>query len=154
MRDSFLFVHSWMRWIVLLSTLFLTIRFVMNWRKGIIWSGRDSFFSWAFEQALGYQILFGLTLLLANNPLVVTVVRNGMSALSDPMLLFFTLIHPVAMILAMVIFQVGKNKTKSASIEKRQRLMAFTFIATTLLILAAIPWPIFSYGRALFRLGL
>jgi hypothetical protein len=84
----------------------------------------------------------------------VTVIRNGVSALSDPTLLFFTLIHPVAMILAMVVFQVGKNKTKRVPIEKRQRLMALTFIATTVLILAAIPWPLFSYGRALFRLGL
>ncbi|RYZ68028.1 MAG: hypothetical protein EOP05_16950 [Proteobacteria bacterium] len=151
MFGPFLFVHSWMRWIVLVALLYFVARTTYGWAKQIKWTERDSHFVWIFNQIFGYQVLFGLTLWLAMSPIVKAGFKEPSTFINEPLIFFWGLRHGLTMIVALGLFQIGAARAKRSPTSTRMRTYSLTSITVLFFILSAIPWPWMSYGRDLFR---
>lgn len=111
----------------------------------------DNHFIWAFNQILGYQILFGLTLYLGASPLVKSVLLNPASALTDPYVTFWVVRHGSSMLLSFGVFHIGRVMANKSLPEGRYRIYAVTFTVLMALIFSAVPWKWLTYGRPWFR---
>lgn len=154
MYSALLFIHSWTRWIVVAATLYFLVKSAIGWSRGKKWTSADNHFIWIFSQVFGYQILIGLTIYLAVSPMVRAAVSDPGSILSNGVINFWTLRHPLSMILAFVVYQVGEGRAKKGAIEKRYAIYTITFAAVFAIMCSAIPWDGLSYGRPYFRWGL
>jgi hypothetical protein len=111
----------------------------------------ESWLIFGFHQVFSFQIAFGLTLWIAASPIVHVAFLNPGAVMSDPGLSFWTLRHPLTMIGAFAIFQIGHARAKRVDVSLRARTYAVTFALVLIAIASAIPWPYLSYGRALIR---
>lgn len=152
MYSSLLFIHSWARWIVLLGGLALMSKMYLGWAKKSKWGGYENGLIWAFSQLLGYQVLFGLGLYLGGSPYTKYLISHTHEALGSSLFSFWSIRHPLTMVLALITFQAGKHfSQKYANHQDRHRCFAITMSVTMLIVLTAIPWPTLTYGRSLFR---
>lgn len=151
MYDPFIFIHSWTRWLVLVSIIFFFIKSAYGWMRKIPWSSHDDYFISAFTQLYSYQVAFGLFLLIGLSPVTKIGFQNPALISKDIMIFFWVLRHPLTMLLAYGTYQIGRVKSNKANPEKRFKIYTITFTVILAMILSAIPWPWLSYGRALFR---
>ncbi len=141
--------HSLLRWIVILACLWALIRM---W-GGLIgkreWAKADKLSGLAFSSALNLQVVLGL-ILYAVSPLTQAALGNFRAAIKEPAVRFFVLEHPVTMILAAVIAQVGYSMAKGAAADRSKFLRGgIAYLVAAILVLASIPWPFLKYGRPL-----
>ena len=152
MYEPLIFIHSWTRWAVLFGTGLLLWRTLNGWFRNKKWTSQDNHLVWAYTQVFGYQLLFGLTLYLGISPMTKASFMNLKGAWANPILRFWSVQHISWMISAFVVFQIGKHLSyKKTSIENRHRALAFTTLASTVILLCGIPWPYLVYGRSWFR---
>lgn len=119
--------------------------------RGRAWTGGDARFVWAFDQILAYQALFGFALWLAASPVVHASFLNPGLILSNPLYRFWTLRHPLSMLLAVGAFQLGKVIARRSPVTVRFKVYGVTLGVTLAILVSAIPWPFLEHGRALFR---
>jgi hypothetical protein len=152
MYEPLLLIHSWTRWIVLIGLIFLFIRSLQGWIKQSEWTEGHTTFVWGVDQAFGYQVLFGILIWLALSPFSKAGFAQPGEIMTNPLLFFWTLRHPLTMISALGFFQIAKVRARRKP-ESREKFKLMTLATGTLLILiaTAIPWPGLYYGRALFR---
>jgi len=152
MYSSLLLVHSWIRWVVLLSALALTFLFVRGWLTRRTWGGSENAQLWIFSQTLLYQGLFGLLLYVGGSPFTKLLISAPSTALSNPVPLFWSVRHPLTMLSSIAVFFVGRYLTlKKAHPQNKFRSAALTLATTMLIILTAVPWSGLLYGRSWFR---
>lgn len=152
MYEPMLLIHSWTRWIVLISLALLFMRSLQGWVKQAEWNEGHTTFVWAVDQVLGYQVLFGLLIWLALSPFSKAGFAKPSDIVGNPLVFFWTLRHPLTMILALGLFQIAKARMKrQPSSAGKFKLIATATGAILILIATAIPWPGLDYGRALFR---
>lgn len=150
MFESVLFLHSWFRWVVLVSLILLGFKFFKSWIKKEKWAPTDNSYINGFSQIYYTQIAIGLTLYFGLSPIPKAVISDT-GLLKDPYFFFFSIRHGLSMILGVGVFHMGKAIAKKKPVESRYMILTFTVIATLLVILSAIPWPTLSYGRDFFR---
>ncbi|MBC7794046.1 MAG: hypothetical protein H7Z43_10085 [Clostridia bacterium] len=144
-----LFAHSWWRWIVLAALLVVLVRAL---RGGVEpWGTQDKRWMRVLVSTVDMQLLVGLALLFLS-PVTRAAFASMGAAMKDPVLRFFAVEHTTAMILAVASIHVGAVRARKAvtGATARKRVLMHLFIAL-ILVLAAIPWPGFQYGRPLFR---
>jgi hypothetical protein len=144
-----LFLHSWVRWIVVISAAVAVVRAFYGWlgKKG--WARLDNQLGLLFSTSLDVQMLLGLILYFFLSPITQAAFKNLGAAMSDATLRFFTLEHLLYMLVAVVLGHVGRALSKKATEPvAKHRMAAILFGLATLAILLAIPW-----SRPLFRFG-
>lgn len=154
MYEPLLLIHSAIRWIVLIAMCYFLVRSIRGAVRKEKWTGAEQYFVWAFDQAFGYQVLFGFTLWLAMSPFTKAAFLNPAELQSNPVVRFWTIRHALTMLVAFGLWHAGRARAKRAAPELRYRIFAFTFAVVLALVLSAIPWPGLSYGRPLLRLFL
>ena len=152
MYSTILFLHSWLRWLVVASAIVVV---VFAWRAraaGRDYTRADDRRGLVFIIALDLQVTLGLTLYLFLSPFSAAGFQDPASAMRSSVLRFFLIEHAVSMILALVAAHVGRVRTRRASVgrEKHQRAASGTLIAL-LCVLVGIPWPFLPYARPLVR---
>jgi hypothetical protein len=151
MYGPLLLIHSWTRWIVVVSGILFLIRCLVGWMKRQEWSSSENYFIWGFNQILGYQILFGFTLYIAASPYVRMAISNPSLISTNPVVGFWVARHAVTMLSTLGVFHVGRAKAKKAPQDSRFRIYTITFTVLMAMILSAIPWAGLAYGRPWFR---
>jgi hypothetical protein len=152
MYSPLLFLHSWLRWVVLLTGVFALIRAFggVNGRRP--WTPADGKPGLYFITALDLQFLIGLALYLFFSPTVQAAFGNIGAAMRNPEYRFFVVEHFVGMLIAIVLAHVGRVRSKKAKTDAARFKGAAIFYALAMLIiLASIPWPGMAAGRVLFR---
>ncbi|WP_437677367.1 hypothetical protein [Sorangium sp. So ce131] len=151
--STVLFVHSWLRWAVLLLGLATLVRSVRGWTRGGPWTATDRKISAAFVGSLDTQFLLGLILYVVLSPLTPKSLDALRAAMPIAALRFFAVEHAFLMIAAVAVAHVASARAKRAPNPTAQhRRMAIGVLITLLLMLAAIPWPSLPHGRPLFRI--
>ena len=151
MYTATLFIHSWLRYLVLGLGLLLLVGAAGGLRKG--WNARLERSHVWFMAVLDVQLLLGLLLYLVLSPIAGAARAHMGLAMKDPTLRFFGVEHLVTMLLAIVIAHVGRARSKKKSNpQARSKSVLITQCVWLLLTLAAIPWPGLDIGRPLFRL--
>lgn len=151
MYAPLLFIHSWTRWIVVVSGIYFLARCYGGWISRKTWRPSDNHFIWAFNQILGYQILFGLTLYLGASPWVKIALSNPSSVFTNPNISFWVARHAPSMLLSFGVFHLGRVRANRSLPEGRYRIYAITFTFLMAIIFSAVPWKGLVYGRPWFR---
>ena len=151
MYSTTLIIHSWIRWIALVSVVGATLAALMG-RVSTEDSPADRW-GLAAIMALDVQMLLGLLLYLVVSPNMREILANFGAAMKDPALRFWAVEHTATMIIAIGAAHVGRVLARKAptTTAKRARLMV-AFGLATLLIMLGMPWPGRPGGRPLFRL--
>lgn len=137
-----LFLHSWLRWLVLAAGLFAVVR-ALEGREG---RGPSA----AFVGLVDLQIVVGLLLYFVWSP-VTPPHLHGVNVMKDPVLRFYAVEHLFAMIAAAVVLHVGSVRAKRKEGRARAKTAAVFGIIGLVLIVAGVPWPFCPYGRPMVR---
>jgi hypothetical protein len=152
MDSSLIFLHSWLRWIVLLTGVFALVRAFSGMNGKRPWGPGDAKAGLYFILALDLQLLVGLALYLVFSPTVQVAFSNIGAAMRNPEYRFYVAEHTLGMIIAIALAHVGRVRSKKANTDAARFKNAAIFYGLALLIiLASIPWPGMAAGRALFR---
>ncbi|WP_163998616.1 hypothetical protein [Pyxidicoccus caerfyrddinensis] len=147
-----LFLHSWLRWGVVVLGVLTLGRSLLGWLRGREWTRADRRIQVFFVSAFDLQLLLGMTLYFALSPLTPRSMEALRTNLSVSFLRFFSLEHPVMMLLALVAAHVASALSRRADDSQRKhRVWAVGLLMALLLIALGIPWPWLSHGRPLFR---
>ncbi len=142
-------LHDLCWWIILFTGLWAVF---CAWRGQLAclpWTQRDRLAGLVFSSALATQLLVGLALYL-QSPLVHGLLAGGVAGFDPRAAMFFGLFHPFIMFTAVVLGQVGFSASKRISDDRRKfRVAAGCYTAALVLVLAAVFWAWFSYGRSL-----
>ncbi len=147
-----LFVHSWLRWALLVVAVVLIIRTAVGWARPRVWTRPDERLQVALTGLMDAQLLLGFWLYWALSPIVRSFLTEPAAGMSNPALRFFGVEHIAIMLVAVIVAHAGRVVSRSAKIPALRHARAcVATVVVLLLLLAAIPWPSLRYGRPLFR---
>jgi len=141
MHQTFLFLHSTNRYLVLLSLVYAIVMAANGLRSGRIFSPANNTVRHLTATIGHIQLLLGLYLYLIS-PIVKYNVIDASSHEIVSEHTFFRYIHLLLMTTAIVILTIGSAKAKrvETDIEKFKTILVWFSIALGI-ILIAIPWP-------------
>ena len=149
-----LYLHSYLRWVVVGLALVVSTRALRGWSGASAWTRFDELAHSALLKAAYIQFLLGLILYVFLSPYTSAFLRNVTLGMQLPALRFFGMLHIGAMFAAVGLLQQGRRATLRATTDRsRCRRAAITTLSALAVICAAIPWPVFEYGRPLLRWG-
>lgn len=150
---TFLVMHSWVRWLVVVTALAAVGISLWGWMGRRPWRALADRLGMTFVTAMDLQLLLGLSLYLAFSPLTTLALRDLGAAMGDEISRYWAVEHILLMVVSVAITHVGRVLAKRAGTDaQRYRRSALLFGLAIALVLTAMPWPFLSYGRPLFRL--
>jgi hypothetical protein len=148
--STVLSIHSLLRWIVLLAAVVAAARAFGGWVGKKEWTELDGRLAMVLTMSVDLQVLAGLILYIFLSPLTKTAFQDFGAAMSNGVLRYWSVEHITLMIIAVGLVHAGRAMSSKASQPASKHMRAALFYGlATLLILLAIPWPFFSYGRPL-----
>lgn len=143
-------IHSVLRWIVILTLLWALLRHWSGFFGRAEFTRKDRASGLIFTTFLNLQLLLGI-IVYATSPFIKALMSDFGASMKDPISRFFLVEHPVMMLLAVIIAQVGFSMAKRSADDRGRFLKgAIAYTIAGILILVAIPWPFLKYGRPLF----
>lgn len=137
----FLYIHSWLRWIILLLGLIAIIKAYAGWLGEKPYTKGDNGISAAFMGTLHLNLLVGLILYFFLSPYVQTAFNDFGAAMRQPEIRFWAVEHILMNIIAVVVAQVGRSKAKKAvDTIRKHKLTAIFYTIAFILLLSRIPW--------------
>lgn len=151
MYNTVLIIHSWLRWLAILTAVGATLAALRNQTRGDN-SLADRWGLFAI-MVLDLQMLVGLILYLVLSPFTTQAFTDFSAAMRNPSMRFWAVEHISAMFAAVILAHVGRVLARKARSDaaKRTRLLV-CFGLATLLMLLATPWPGMPNGRPIIRL--
>ncbi|MEI6666981.1 MAG: hypothetical protein WCP29_02410 [Acidobacteriota bacterium] len=143
-------VHSVVRWLVLGLGVGASVRAWIGRTTARPWTEADTRIGRMFAACLDLQIGIGAVLYGVFSPVVAAGMSNLAVATNSRAYRFWLLEHPLSMIAAAVLAHVGLSRARRTNSPASHRYAAMYFTMALLILLAAIPWPIFTFGRALW----
>lgn len=152
MYQTLIFLHSILRWLVLLSLLYSIFRAY----KGYFSSGKflkvdNAVRHWTATIA-HIQLVLGI-ILYSQSPIIKYFWNNFDEAKESFDILFFGVIHISLMLLSIILITIGSSisKRKTTDREKFKTILIY-FIIALVIIFIAIPWPFSPFAnRPYFR---
>ena len=134
--------HSGLRWIVLILALLAIVKAFMGMQKKSAFTNSDNKIGLMLISFMDIQLIIGLVLYVFG-PLGFKNIQNmGREVMKNPYTQFFAMEHLVGMLIAIVVFHIGRSKSKKAIDDASKHKKAFIFyLIGLLIILASIPWP-------------
>src|SRR3954470_19051795 len=124
MYESALWLHSWLRWAVLVAGAFACVRAVSGYSAKRPWAPLDDLWGLAFSIALDVQFLVGLILYLFLSPITKMGFQNMAAAMQIDTVRFFTVEHITGMIIGIGLVHVGRVKVRKAADGLRKHRLA------------------------------
>ncbi len=141
MFEIVLYLHSWIRWIILLLMAFIIVRSLIGWRKNLDYKKSDNISSAILVGLFDVQLLLGLLLYFVLSPITSAIFMNFGKAMHDPILRFWGVEHIFVMTLAIVVAHLGRSFSKKAKENVvKFRIQAIYFLLSMVLVLSRIPW--------------
>ena len=152
MYSSALWLHSWLRWAVLLTALVAWFRAIGGKTANRPWTPQDDLWGLLLTISVDLQLLVGLVLYAFLSPITRIAVRNFAAAMQIPAARFFSVEHVVGMIIGIALIHVGRVKIRKTAEPRRKHTLAMIFFGVALVvIIISIPWPGMPVARPLFR---
>lgn len=150
MYQILLYSHSWIRWGVLVFLIISILQAYQGKRNNLDYTDSNkkmALFALIFSHI---QLLIGLSLFVFSPIIEAFFTPGPISSMKDSTLRFFTIEHPLMMLIALVLVTIGFSKSKRAESSADKFAIQFKYYGIALfLILIRIPWP-FLQGRKLF----
>ena len=152
MYSSALWLHSLLRWAVLLTGLVAWFRAVGGQTAKRPWTAKDELWGLLFTISLDTQMVVGLILYVFLSPITKMGLQNLGAAMRIDTARYFTVEHIAGMIIGIALAHVGRVRIRKAASDARRHRLAIIFFGLALVaIFASIPWPGMPVARPLFR---
>jgi hypothetical protein len=152
MYQSALWLHSWLRWAVLVAGAFAWVRAVGGYTGKRPWAPLDDLWGLALTIAVDTQVLVGLILYVFLSPITKMGFQNMAAGMKIDTVRFFTVEHITGMIIGIALVHVGRVRIRKTADARRKHRLAMIFFGLGLLvIIASIPWPGMPVARPLFH---
>lgn len=149
-----LFLHSWMRWAVVISALLVIVQAFRGWSGGVAWDATKARFASWFVNTTSIQLVLGLVLYGFLSPITTAAFSNMGNAMKDSVIRFWAVEHMSMMVVAVALAHIGAGRIKKATDDQaKHRAAAIFFTIAIVVILVSIPWAGLT-ARPLFRFGL
>lgn len=147
-----LFIHSWLRWAVLGAALYVIVRAVRGIRSKSDWHKADARAFFTLCRLADVQVTLGLLLYLWLSPIVQSALVDLKAAMRSAPLRFFGVEHITAMVIAIVVLNIGSLRVKrhEPSTARHATSLKWT-LGFLLCVCAGIPWPGLDIARPLAR---
>lgn len=142
MYYTLLFIHSWLRWVVLILAIIVIVRSFSGWFGKKSFTKADNKNAIFFVSSMHLQLLIGLILYFVFSEVGYKAFQSGMgSVMKNGAVRYWAVEHITTMILAVVLVQIGRTRSKKAkeAIQKHKNLAIFSLLGI-LLVLSRIPW--------------
>jgi hypothetical protein len=149
MYVSLLIAHNLVRWVFLAVILVALFRSIRGMSSNSDFNQTDNKIGGMLVGTAHLQLLIGLLLWFVS-PVIQQAMEAGMgAAMKDPAARLQLVEHPLTMLIAVVLIQVGRIRAKKAyeSAVKHKRSLVFYGLAL-ILVLSRIPWntsPMFRF---------
>jgi hypothetical protein len=143
MQAALVFLHSILRWIILLLLVASIVKSFSGWQGNKPFSDGDRKL-WLFTMISAHTtLLIGLILLFFGPYGIVTGgMPAGTALMKDTFYRFYWIEHPFAMIIAVALITIGRGMAKKNLTDPIKYKRAFWFFLIALLIiLISVPWP-------------
>lgn len=141
MYQALTFLHSTVRWFVLLSLLYSIFRAYSGYVNKASFTPTDNLIRHWTATIAHIQLMLGIVL-YTQSPLVKYFWKNTGETFNDLEFLFFGLIHIVLMLTAIIVLTIGSAAAKRRAEDRHKfKTMLVYFSAALLIIIIAIPWP-------------
>lgn len=129
-------LHSYNRYLLLAALIFVLIRAYTGWLTRKPYEKLDDTASAALLGLTHLQLLLGLILYAFTSPWTQTAFSNFGAAMKDPNMRYWAVEHITAMLIAVVLIQLGRTLSKKAtdSTDKHKKLAIYTTIATLIIV--------------------
>jgi hypothetical protein len=152
MYSSALWLHSWLRWAVLLTGLVAWLRAISGKTARRPWTPQDELWGLLLTISVDLQFLVGGVLYAFFSPIVRQGLRNFSVAMQISVVRFFTIEHVIGMIAGIALVHIARVKIRKAADADRKHRLAMVFYGIALvLMIISIPWPGLPVARPLFR---
>jgi hypothetical protein len=147
MYQTLIFYHSIMRWLVLISLLIAIYAAWRGARTKAVFTKRDNLIRHWTATIAHIQLVVGI-LLYSKSPVTKYFWTNRAEAIHNKDVTFFSLVHLVLMLTAIVVITTGSAlaKRKQTDHSKFSTMLGWYIIAL-LIILVAIPWPFSPFAH-------
>lgn len=152
MYSSALWLHSLLRWAVLLTGAVAWFRSIGGGTAKRPWTAKDELWGMLFTMSVDLQMVVGLVLYLFLSPFTKIAFQNFGGAMANASLRFWAVEHIIGMIIGVALVHVGRVKIRKAPGDARRHRLATIFFGLALVVMcASIPWPGLLVARPLFR---
>ena len=151
MYSNVLLIHSWLRWFTLIMCVGAIVYAARPARSGATALPGKAWDTYLML-AVDLQMLTGLLLYFGLSVFTKAAMEDVNAALHEPTVRYWAIIHAGAMFGSLLTVRVARVLALNAAtpaLAQRRRLI--WFIISTVVILAAVPWPGLTNGRPLFR---
>lgn len=153
MYTTALFVHSWLRWAVILLALLALTRAITGSLMRRPWQALDDRVGLWFIIVLDVQVLIGLLLYFALSPITQAALADFGGAMGNSVLRFWAVEHVFGTVVGVFLAHRGRVRVRAISDDRRKHKAAAVFLVLAIVaILASIPWPGTPNARPLFRM--
>ena len=153
MYSTFLLLHSYTRWLVLLFGAWAVFRAVSGERTA--WTKQDNIAGAAFIGSMHLQLLLGLILYFGLRPFGIQAFqRLGGEVMKNPESRFWGVEHIAMMVIAFICAQVGRSISKKTALTDpaaAHRKALLWFGVALVIVLLMVPWGLWNPARPLFR---
>jgi hypothetical protein len=152
MYPTILFLHSWLRWAVILLGLLAIVRGIIGGTSRRPWTPVDDRVGLLFIISLDVQVLIGLLLYFVLSPITQAALADFGGAMRVSALRFWAVEHVFGMVVGVFLAHRARSRVRAIPDAVRKHRVAAIFFALAMVaILASIPWPGTPYARPLFR---
>ena len=153
MYANLLVVHSWFRWLVLISLVVSVYRAYIAKRSKRNFTKADDRMRMITATIAHVQLALGLWLYFVS-PIVDYFLDNFSSAVHMREIRFFGMEHITMMTIAVVVLTIGSVKTRRAEIDQQKFKTMLTWFSIALaIIFLSIPWSFSPFtSRPLYRI--
>lgn len=140
-------IHSWFRWLVLISLIYTLLRSYHGWIRARTFSLFDEVTRNATVMIVQTQFLIGLALYVYS-PMVRYFLQNFATAVHERDARFFGMEHITMMFIAVGVISAGSLKVNKNKTDRGKfRLIALWFSVGLLIIFLSIPWEFSPFTR-------
>ena len=152
MYEPLVILHSWLRWVVLLTALVAIARAIAGWTGGRPWAPADDAVGKWFSISLDVQVLIGVVLYIFLSHYTLSAWGNMAATMRDSTQRFWAVEHLVGMIAGVALVHIGRSRIRKTTDSRKRHTRALVFFGLALVVIAAtIPWPFAAAARPLFR---
>ena len=136
-----LFLHSWVRWIILILGLVVLIKAYTGWSGKKAYTKGDNGMAAGWVGMMDLNLVLGLLLYIIFSPYVKQAFGDFGAAMKDASIRFWAVEHIAVNIIAIAVAHIGRVKAKKATTDwQKHKITAIWFTISMLLVLSRIPW--------------
>ena len=141
MYTALLFLHSWLRWIVLVLAVIAIYQSFIGQKGGIAYEKQHNTIAVSFMGLVHLTTLIGLILYFFFSPFGMQAFGGDVSPMKNATIRFWAVEHIFTMLLGVAAITIGRIKAKKQEEDKAKFKTQFIWFTIGLvLILLRIPW--------------